>query len=115
MIDQFSPAELDVIVNELRECGYFTTYVHKKTIVGEVCKAAGLSDLSKEISKPILLIADIVTENYEASNSWCKEKGSYTIQRKRNYVPLEIEAKYRNVVESLITAIKPYVVDGESE
>lgn len=110
MIDNFSLNELEIIVKELRESGYFSTHVYKKTVVDEALKTAGLSDLSQKISKLILDIADVAVNNYEEKREWSsKLKDYHTVSRKRSYVPLEIESEYRSVVQSIVTAIKPYV------
>lgn len=114
MIDNFSLAELEVIVKELRESGYFDTHVYKKTVVDEALKSVGLSDLSEKISKSILEITDEVTDNYEEKSRWSSKLKDFRMTRiKRNYVPLEIESKYKNVVISITKAIKPYVEKQE--
>ena len=114
MIDNFSVAELEIIAKELRESGYFSTHVYKKTVVDNALKTAGLSDLSQKITKPILDITDEVTNNYDERREWSsKLKDYHMAKRKRNYVPLEIESEYKNVVEIIVTAIKPYVEKQE--
>ena len=114
MIDDFSVAELEIIVKELRESGYFSTHVYKKTVVDEALKTAGLSALSQKLSKAILDITDVVANNYEEKREWSsKLKDYHTVTRKRSYVPLEIESEYKDIVTSIVATIKPYVEKQE--
>ena len=101
MIEKFSKEELEQIIKEIGELGIQVKVNHKGNVINEEGEAVFGSRpyIGCNFRKPILKIADSLTNNFE-------KKNSKTYARKD--VPEEINEKYREIVRGILNVMKPY-------